>query len=617
MKKILVLFICLCVNSITNAQNNSQNVNSKVASATVFLNSAQVNREKIVSLKKGENILKFVNLSPFVDSKSIQVKAKNIEIQAINFKKDYLRPIKKNSKLQEQERELKGIENRINNKDVDLEIIQEELNFLRANKDIGGNQTLTANTFKEAANYYGSKIKELKKSEFALKKELKLLKEKTTELKKQINEAALGENFGSGEITIRLNSEVAKSNKFIVTYNVSNVRWYPTYDVRVANISSPIELVYKANLYQNSKVDWSNVKLNFSSGNPTKSNKVQEVKPYFLDYGTLPPNYSKSINSISGIVNSDDGPLPGVNVIIKGTTIGTTTDFDGKYSLEMPSGKNTLTFSYLGYEPKDMAVRSNVVDVYLEESSNSLDEVVVVGYGTTRRNKKKKENKKISTYEKPQAVSLINTKQIINQTTVNFAVVKPYTIKSSNTNFSIPMKAFNLPSNYQYFSFPRADLGAYLVAKVKNWEDYNLLEAEANIYFEDTFIGTTLIDPRMAKEELEISLGIDKNVIVTRTKEKDFTTKQFLGSKKEESRIWSFSVKNNKREAIDIVILDQIPISKSETIKIELDKEITNGNLDKKTGEIKWNFNLPSKKIESFKLKYKVKYSKNDSVILD
>lgn len=632
MKKFLFLFICIQLSTFIRAQKTKEIfIKSEVNSAVVFLKSAQIHREKTVSLIKGENTLKFTNLSPFIDSKSIQVKAKDIEIQAINFQKDYLKQIKKNPELQKLEIQLSLIENNISSKNIELEIVKEEILFLKSNKSIGGNQTLTATTFKEAANFYGTKIKALKTTEFKLKNELKNLNLEASKIEKQISDFALDKNFGSGEITIRLKSENTKNTKFILSYNVDNVGWYPSYDVRVKDINSPLELVYKANLYQNSKVDWTNVKLSFSSGNPTKSNKVKEVIPYFIDYGTNPPNYKNNINKITGVVSGSGEPLPGASINIKGTTIGTTTDFDGKFSLEIPDTNSTLLISYLGFKSKEMVVNTNYINVNLEEDSNQLDEIVVVGYGTQRKgSSKNKRNigtaltgrtagisiKGVSSIKK-EKVSIINTKQVVNQTTVNFEVLKPYSIKTSNKNFSIPMRIFNIASNYQYYSFPKAEQSAFLVAKIRDWEKFNLLEAEANIYFEDTFVGTTLIDTRVAKKELEISLGIDKNVTISRTKEKDFTTRQFIGNKKEESRVWNYAVKNNKNEAINIIVLDQIPISMSETIKIELDTDITKGILNAETGELKWTINLPSKKVTNFKLKYAVKHPKNYVINLD
>lgn len=92
--------------------------------------------------------------------------------------------------------------------------------------------------------------------------------------------------------------------------------------------------------------------------------------------------------SITGTVTSaEDGtPLPGVNVIVKGTTVGTTTDVDGKYALQINEGHDVLIFSFIGYQSQEVSVGGRtVVDVVLKNDVKTLNEVVVVGYGTQKK----------------------------------------------------------------------------------------------------------------------------------------------------------------------------------------------------------------------------------------
>ncbi|OEJ99033.1 hypothetical protein A8C32_07605 [Flavivirga aquatica] len=89
---------------------------------------------------------------------------------------------------------------------------------------------------------------------------------------------------------------------------------------------------------------------------------------------------------VSGTVSDVDGPLPGVNISVKGTASGAQTDFDGKYSISLSNSSATLVFSYVGYKTKEVAVSSaGIVDVVLEQDIAGLDEVVVVGYTTKTR----------------------------------------------------------------------------------------------------------------------------------------------------------------------------------------------------------------------------------------
>ncbi|MGB7395259.1 MAG: TonB-dependent receptor, partial [Pricia sp.] len=87
---------------------------------------------------------------------------------------------------------------------------------------------------------------------------------------------------------------------------------------------------------------------------------------------------------VTGTVSAVDGPLPGASVVVKGTTMGVSTDFDGNYTIEA-GPENTLQFSYIGYATREILVGSqDQIDVILE-ADNELDEVVVIGYGTTTK----------------------------------------------------------------------------------------------------------------------------------------------------------------------------------------------------------------------------------------
>jgi TonB-linked SusC/RagA family outer membrane protein len=91
--------------------------------------------------------------------------------------------------------------------------------------------------------------------------------------------------------------------------------------------------------------------------------------------------------SISGtVVDDTGGPLPGANVKIKGTKTGTTTDFDGNFTIEVPNKDAVIVFSYIGFKTQEIAVADQTtINVKLEASASSLDEVVVIGYGSVAK----------------------------------------------------------------------------------------------------------------------------------------------------------------------------------------------------------------------------------------
>ncbi len=113
--------------------------------------------------------------------------------------------------------------------------------------------------------------------------------------------------------------------------------------------------------------------------------------------------------AVSGTVNDEAGqPMPGVNVHVEGTTLGTITDINGRYSISVPNANAILVFSFVGYNEQKVPVAGkSVVDAVLQESFESLEEIVVIGYGTTRKK------------DLASAISVVNTEEIAKQPVPN------------------------------------------------------------------------------------------------------------------------------------------------------------------------------------------------------
>ena len=621
MKKLFFLILCLILSKTYSQEISEKKIITEVNEVTVFIKDAQITRKKSVDLKQGFTILKFINLSPFIDAKSIQVKANgNVTVLSVNHQQNYIDKLDKRKELLDLELKLQEIESKMKLEKTYLDILKEELAFLQENRNIGGkNQELSVTNLKEASNFYSTKLTSLKLKEIEIYKSLDVLNKSKIDLDNQIKTITSKRDFPNGEILVKIDSKNNTKANFELSYLVGNSGWFPTYDIRAKNVNEPIEIIYKANIKQDTKIDWNNVKLNLSSANPNISGVAPELKTYFLNYNTLPPTYNLISNEIKGkVVDEKQLPIPGVNVIVKGTTIGASTDFDGNYSITTPNNSSQLEFSFIGYESQTLPITSSTLNVYLKEDNQTLDEVVVVGYGSRKR---KSVNEilegKVSGLQIRGASSLqIPSEHIVKQTTVDFEIEIPYSIKSDNKSYSVDMVNYNLPAEYKYFCVPKIDKDAFLIANISDWEKYNLLEGEANIFFEDTYVGKTLLDIRYATDTLQISLGRDKSVSVKREKIKNFSTKQFIGSKKEESRVWSINVKNNKNQKINMLIFDQVPVSTLEEIKVDI-FEISGAKHNIETGEIKWDFSIEPNENKKFELKYSVKYPKNRNLIIE
>ncbi len=112
--------------------------------------------------------------------------------------------------------------------------------------------------------------------------------------------------------------------------------------------------------------------------------KIQNIRALILVF--MMPFCAWAQNAkISGKVTAQGVPLVGVSVIVKGTTVGTATDIDGKYSLEVPNSQSKIQYSFLGYKTEERAANAKVINVSLIDNSNAIGEVVVLGYGASTR----------------------------------------------------------------------------------------------------------------------------------------------------------------------------------------------------------------------------------------
>lgn len=624
--RIIIFILLSCIFADALPQDLPQKATkTNISDVTVFIEGAQIKRKKQIELTAGKTMIRFVDLSPFIDAKSIQVKADgNLVVLSVTHQQNFTDKPAKPKEIIGLESQLEEIEDKINLENTYLAILNEELAFLQANRDIGGkNQALSVTSLQEASDFYRTRLTALKLKGIEREKTLTDLKKQKDDIESQTLVLAANKEFPSGEILVTVDAKTNTSASFEVSYLVGNCGWFPSYDIRANSITEPVELVYKANVRQDTKVDWNNVKLSFSSSDPNVSGRAPELRTYFLDYNILPPVY-RNIQMVSGrVFDRNNDPLPGTTVAIQGTTVGTVTDSEGRYMLSIPANAGYVTFSFIGFKEKTVPISGQIMNITMEEETLKMDEVVVVGYGVQKKNMLTGSIAGVATQNlqpvpevRGAATLPVPSVQVEKQTSVSFEIEAPYTIRSDNKSFAVDMEVYRIPAVYQYFSVPKIDKDAFLTAGIPEYEQYNLLEGEANVFFEGTFVGKTLVDLRSSSDTLQLSFGRDKNVSVSREKVKDYKTKQSIGNKKEESRVWQLSVKNNKKQDINMVLLDQLPVSTSEEIEVEV-QQISGAKRNNETGELKWEFTLAPSAKKDVELKYTVKYPKSKTLVVE
>ncbi len=184
-----------------------------------------------------------------------------------------------------------------------------------------------------------------------------------------------------------------------------------------------------------------------------------------------------------------------------------------------------------------------------------------------------------------------------------------YTIPSDNQNHQVDLTSFAQSAIYGYSVVPKLNKEVFVTAQVLANDLINQISGEANVYYDGTFTGKTLISPT-ANDTLLLTLGKDKRIQVERKKLKEFCSNSFFGGTKTESITWEITIKNTRKEAVTLTIEDQIPVSTDKEIEVKLTDK-GNATLDEATGKLTWKLDLAPEKSQIIKFSFEVKHPKD------
>ena len=203
-----------------------------------------------------------------------------------------------------------------------------------------------------------------------------------------------------------------------------------------------------------------------------------------------------------------------------------------------------------------------------------------------------------------------------NMAMVEFELKIPQSIKSDGQTHLMAVTSEEIDASFQYHIVPKLDKDAFLMAKLSGWEDLNLLPAVANIYYDGTYVGQTRLNPSVMSDTLELALGRDRGIYLTRKKTSDEEKIKKLTGQKEKTVTYQLALKNYKSSSVSIIVEDQTPVSTIEDIKVELlEKGIADYN--KKTGKLLWNINLDAKETLKYEFTYLLRYDKDKTLALN
>jgi hypothetical protein len=656
------LFFTLLVGLLTLtafADVNKKSLDTKIEHVTVFLDGAQINRSGKTTVPTGKSEVTIKGLSPYLDKSSISVKGEGVTVLSVTHQLNKLDEKKKKDEVLKLLAVRDKFDQQLSYENNMRDVYVQAETTININNDVKGqNVNLDVQGLKALMDYQEQKLIAIKKTLMDYDKRIAEISDTLTKLNAQLNIVSANKDVTTSDVVVLVDSKSGREASFTISYFVSYAGWFPTYDVRVDDISQPLKLNYKANVHQNTGEDWKDVKLTLSNAQPKQSGILPFLKPWYVYNG----NYSASkttssynpqypgkvtdpnVREIRGRVYDENGEaLIGTTVIVKGTTIGTSSDMEGNYSLQIPVGAQAITVSYVGYERQDIPIFSSLINIRMKPAEFALNEVVVSGNKVGKADRMERTSQELKSVA---GVSVskqsswgygggregafeayadgvmvtgkpnIPTEEIFSPTTYSFDIETPYSIPDDGKTYSVDIKEQDVNAEYVYLAIPKLDKDAFLTARIINWDQLNLLDGEANLFFEGTYLGKTLINTAQQNDTLTLSLGRDKSVSVSRTKVKDFSKRTFFGDKKVVTRNWELVVRNNKKQPINVVLEDQFPISSQN--EVEIDKqEYNEAKLDDETGKLTWTLLLSPSTEKKVSFKYTVKYPKNYSIVLE
>ena len=438
MNRIFTLILWI-IYSLATAQEHDQTVPSKIKQITVFLEGAQVTRNAQVNLPTGNTTLVFSGISPNIQEQSLQAEVSSpVKILSVSFGVNYIDELRKPERMLALEREQKRIISLLEKERSLQAVYKEEEAILKVNKSIGGTeQGVHVEELKDAMDYFRTRLMEISQRVLEIDQNIRKLSEDLLKTEAQQKEIMALKGQPTGEITIKVSVPSIVQADFKVKYLVKDAKWYPSYDIRAKDIQSPIAVTYKANISQQSGEDWNNVILSVSSANPSASGARPLLKPWILGFNNSAGEYHSTVSTVDGIygsrssgvvgrvVDSDGQTIPGANIVIKGSSVGTTSDINGFYSLPLTSNAQTLVVSFIGYSTEEIPIGNNtVIDIVLNPDVQQLSEVVTTGYGLSGR----VAGVSSSDYSwEPRVKKVLAATPVIRQTAMEFTLDDPFT----------------------------------------------------------------------------------------------------------------------------------------------------------------------------------------------
>jgi len=597
---------------------------AKHQKALVYLQGATLTAMAQATLNPGKNTVIITGLSGNLQSESVRIKGDGIKIQNFTHQLNYLEIDNKNKIINTLHDELESITNAITKLDEQKEILIQEKNMILSNQTVAGTDFgLDPTKLSQLADFFRNRLNDILNKEQALDQEIKAQTEKAEKISKQIRATSNQVPLPTAEIEITLEASKSGTIPIQIEYYINTAGWIPTYDLKVNALDKNYQLDYLASIYQNSGIDWVNMEVAVSSSDPSNSITGVNLKPwhinsdsYKLKYDLLGNNTSSTL--YGSILNMNGEPIPFANIKVVGSSLGSTSDANGRYTIQLTPESKIIQISALGYEKLEVAVVGGFRNFYLNESVMRLQSISITTNKKVSGRVSEGKNKALA-YKETDGFVVTESNAKTNATAVNveYTIKEKVDIKSDGKPLNFLIQKTEIPGTYNSIVYPKINNNAFLNIYLLEWEKLNLLEGEVNMFFGNSFIGKTSLNMNQVSDSLRFDFGKDPNIKTIRTLLNAKTSNQALSSNKQSVYRWETEVRNIANFETKVKIVEPFPISQNKEIKVDLDKDLSGANVNSEKGLLTWEITLKPGESRKISYGFSITYPKTMQIRID
>ncbi len=299
---------------------------------------------------------------------------------------------------------------------------------------------------------------------------------------------------------------------------------------------------------------------------------------------------------------------------LRSTGLGEPVEVIYKAKISQQTGEdwNNVKLSLHGNQPAAGSQRPFLSPWYLNFMP-SLQEVAVMGH---RKSQEMRGAVPMAAGAADSNVPELNSLEVStgqDQLAYSYRIETPYSIPSDGREYQVEIQRNRLDAQYTHIAVPKSDNDAFLVARVMGWQDLGLMPAQAGVYFEGTYTGEAYVQTSADYDTLELSLGRDKRILIKRERVKDVSGAVLIGGKRERRFSYETTVQNLRKDSVDLILIDQIPVNMQKDINIDLE-ERAGATLNEQSGELTWRLELKGGQSLRKKFSFKVRWPKDQTI---